>query len=775
MTALDKAREAGYTDDEIYDYLAKKFPEKANNIVKARQHGYSIDEVYPRLEKKGELFNQPEKKSSSVGSEMSPQESASRYAGSTGIGLANITRYGLFTNALQALGAGEALSGFQEFLDDLPKYKKLYPNVDWDAAAAKYLANIAPAIQSVPTPSRIAEVVEEKTGIPITPKTGGQKAIQLASEIAGLKPGNVAGKIGAGLKGATVNQIMEQFNVPEPIANALALYYGFHEKTPSVKIPEEKIATENLFKATPESGKAIREIIRGPEEPIEGMPTNIKPGTVLPTLESPYDLQSRAIEEIKKGHEQKLALQQEEGLSPEQKIIKETFKETPESLEKRNISLRGTGLQIRPILPARQIPLTEEVGNIISRDEFINSRQGGQGIVNEVRALDRAAYKKVNDLYQSSREANRLVEEIQPELSRMLTTRLEYLEDIPDPSTMQRRLMRSLKNIIREIGTEDSGFLPINNQRLIDQIQSLRNEIDYNFEHGNAANIFRPVIEDLTKAVEKSAQMNKNALLAWNEARTAYKNWAEMFDNPYIRPLRDKKNLDFSKIYRGAQDIDEYLVLRDILNGTEKGNLYSRALARSIAEKKLSPFFKGNKVSLGKEFDKELRELLPVLGEKRLQEIKNIASKKRNRTFINKTVKIKKEKPTLKFESEKDIEKALNSREGIKELKKELNPKTFDKLAENKVLEILKSERYHPEKLKGSDLLKIVNNKVKREILIQLLGKNQFRELASISNKYKSKILTTELVKDIASYVLGKGAEFTILGKIFKEIYRHAL
>lgn len=54
MSALDAARQSGYSDDEIFDYLSKKYAGSASKIEAAKKHGYSLDEIYSRLENPSE-------------------------------------------------------------------------------------------------------------------------------------------------------------------------------------------------------------------------------------------------------------------------------------------------------------------------------------------------------------------------------------------------------------------------------------------------------------------------------------------------------------------------------------------------------------------------------------------------------------------------------------------------------------------------------------------------------------------------------------------------
>lgn len=75
------------------------------------------------------------------------------------------------------------------------------------------------ALGYLPTQSGIEKLVEEKTGIPLTPKTDIQKAIRLGGEAAGFRPGTASQKATAGVVAPGVSSALKGAGVPEEIAD----------------------------------------------------------------------------------------------------------------------------------------------------------------------------------------------------------------------------------------------------------------------------------------------------------------------------------------------------------------------------------------------------------------------------------------------------------------------------------------------------------------------------------------------------------------------------
>jgi hypothetical protein len=296
------------------------------------------------------------------------------------------------------------------------------------------------------------------------------------------------------------------------------------------------------------------------------------------------------------------------------------------------VSVGGKEIELKPSSEHFIETPTEEAGRAISPQKFYNTTSGGRAVKGEIMDLDKSAYKQVGENYQESRRLNAGIEDIHPELVTKLDERLATLKEIPEPSGPQKDLIRSLENITSRLAVKDpmggiSGYQPISNQTLIDQVQSLRQKIDYDFAHGDTRNIFKPIIEDLQNSVIRAAQNSPEALQAFNKARQSYKNWAEEFDNDYVRPFRDRTNKNYSKLYKSAQDIDEFNMLRSVLDKSKQGNKIQRAVLRDLVENKLKPLLGDLKKFDKRDLEQILRELEGAVSEKESEDIRRQIAK----------------------------------------------------------------------------------------------------------------------------------------------------
>jgi len=407
----------------------------------------------------------------------------------------------------------------------------------------------------------------------------------------------------------------------------------------------------------------------------------------------------------------------------------------PRSLSGR-VSTEGQDLGLRPAAESTSLP--DNVGNIFSRKTFRNSTEAGHALKNEISAIDEQVYREVNELYQRSRELNRGIDQIHPNLIEPLQNRIEELRAIPEPSDVQKRLLRACENILENLAMfgpngQITGYLPMNNQTIINQIQSLRQIIDYDFAHGNTKNIFRPLIEDLQQSALRAAENAgvPEAAEAINNARNAYRNWSETFDNDYVRPFRNNSDHDYSKLFKGSLDLDEHNMLRNILQHTPRGRELINASTRDIVEKNLAQYFKNPREINLREFDKSLRELESVITPEQSQQIRNLVERERIRpsditpeqTIAGKYLG---KKPEY-------VQELMNSRSGIRELREDLSGsqqkrELFDRLSQQKMRSILREGNIEKE-FTGDDLYKVLNKQKNGEIFSEILGEAEAEAL----------------------------------------------
>ena len=308
-----------------------------------------------------------------------------------------------------------------------------------------------------------------------------------------------------------------------------------------------------------------------------------------------------------------------------------------------------------------------------------------------------------------------------------------------------------------------TGYKTPSNQTLIDQIQSLRQIIDYDFSHGDAKNIFKPLIGEIQDSVQRAAKAsgNQEAAEAITEARSAYKTWAETFDNDYVRPFRDASNHDYSKLYKSSLDFDEHNVLRKILNLSEDGTLLADASTRDIVEKNLSKFFKNPREHTQREFNTAIKELGAIMNPNQQELIKKefAEASKRINVRARKIEKPIKEPPpptpeeirAAKYEKStpEDIQRMMNSRSGIRELRKDFSdsPKKrqlFEKLKLQRMRSIMRGGEIDS----GTSLYKFLNKEHNAELFYEFIGEEATEEMRLLAKEIGEKQLKQELRKE---------------------------
>lgn len=466
---------------------------------------------------------------------------------------------------------------------------------------------------------------------------------------------------------------------------------------------------------------------------------------------------------------------------------------TRPSINPNRVRANGEDLGLRPASRPKKPDLEDSVGDIFSRERFYNTTQGGKSIKNEIMNIDEDVYRGVNELYNTSRSLNAEINTIQPQLVNRLEASISQLSEIPEPSDVQKRLLRASRNVLKRlakyenitdeagkvIGKELVGYTPINNQTLIDQIQSLRQIIDYDFAHGNTKNIFRPLINDLQDAALRSAEQmgSPEAAEALNEARSAYRSWVEAFDNDYIRPFRDASNQDFSKLFKSSLDFDESNMIRHILNLSENGQRLGSASTREIVEKHLGKYFENTRSVTPREFDKVVRELEAVITPEQAQQIRDLFRQSQKRATFRaketpKRALTNDERIAAKYEGKEpeDIQNMMNRRSGIKQLREDLNTPekqaTFQRLQQQKIRSILREGNIE-KNFTGDELYRFLNKEHNYELLSEMLGESETEAMRQTAKEIGKSQVKSEIRNKNLSKAAHKVAAFKALEILF--------
>lgn len=217
-----EAKKAGYDDKEILQFLSEEHPRF--NVDKARDSGYSDNDILDYLSSEEATSKQ---------NDFAP--SVPRAIAQVPLGLAEAAGPGLLASVLKTVGKGEALGALDDELspERIADLRSKFPQFEIpEVDREKYLQSVEEAASSFPTVENISRFIEEKTGIPLQPKSELDNSIRFISSVGGFARGGPAEKIFSGLKAETAKRVLDQVGVPEPVSEALGLYYGLRSKTP---------------------------------------------------------------------------------------------------------------------------------------------------------------------------------------------------------------------------------------------------------------------------------------------------------------------------------------------------------------------------------------------------------------------------------------------------------------------------------------------------------------------------------------------------------------
>ena len=515
----------------------------------------------------------------------------------------------------------------------------------------------------------------------------------------------------------------------------------------------------------------------------------------------------KASQEIEKSNQEAEKLFEEqkkefELLKTRQRAVQnaiETNKESNLNL-KDSVEKNGKDIGIRPEPPfIAENPLEEKIGDLISPNKIENTTIAGKNNIDAVRANDAIDYKNVNEAYKKSEALNEQVEEVQPGLAQQLKNMIVNLEEIPQLSPPQEQKLNFAKEMLKAIADIDPNgsivaLKPINNRILQEQAKAIRYTMDFNFEHGNTRGIFKPLVNDIENAIENGANLagNEEAIRSHKYAKKLYSEWADTYDNPYIRPYRDTRNFDYSKTFTGSLNPDEFNQLNRVLSKSNAGQQLAKETKRALVDKYLKPFSKNPKNVNPSEFNNLMNELKAVLTPEEIQNVRQEFNQARKTPVINakkvpqeqfkepiapkleKTPSLKSPKRELPFIAKVNIpikkpvtptssmklaaqkmeikpEKALsmtNSRSGIKELRKDLTPEIFDKVAKDKMKQIL-YEGNVKKIFKGKELETILNKTENYEIFSEFLGEKETAELLKAAKEIGDEAATGERLQKL--------------------------
>jgi hypothetical protein len=138
---------------------------------------------------------------------------------------------------ISMVGTGEALDE-----EEIEHLKRISAREGIPFDEAKYYEAVQGASEAFPTQGNIENLIEQKTGVPLAPKTKLQKGLKLAATAGKLNPGSLSQKTTAAATAPTVSYALQKTGVPEGLSDfaGLAVSPGAAAITPKASIEAAK-------------------------------------------------------------------------------------------------------------------------------------------------------------------------------------------------------------------------------------------------------------------------------------------------------------------------------------------------------------------------------------------------------------------------------------------------------------------------------------------------------------------------------------------------------
>lgn len=796
----EKAKKAGYSDEEIVGFLSEKTPKF--NLKKAKESGYSSEEIIKFL---SEL---PEGKSQEPAS---LKGAATAYASGAAGGAG-----GIIPDVAKLLEPLAAVSPGVGALTNLMKQSGAKTTPELTESVGESLGSEGP--------KNALERILQSSG-----EFGGQEAVigtSLGGPAAGglgLAHGSASGALYGGLKELGMDDTwalgITMVASLSPIA-AQKLITKFKSGS------SLKSALNAVKKEVPEAATAIKaaenEIPKAPGGEPPSPPGGAFPfvGKQVSAGSRGFELGEEALSELEKPtiERPKASIEFPKVTKAEAPSLKGRITTEPEQkvLEKQE----GFGIKVpvseetKPLTGRAKI-VEHEIGSVISPEKFKNDKHGGVNLSAGVKTLSKEEKIPVTKAYREAEQVYKGQNDIFPELAHELDESINRLNESSKLNTGEKSVLDQLTSLRNLLG-DSSGFMEVPLSRLIRTSDSMSGIANYEMPFTGPKEILKRFTKLINESVMRSLEtkgLNANAM---RKADSMYGSWARKFLNDEISPFLERRILNPESIFKKAiSDQGTYRALRHAL-GTKRSKSMQK-LERSISENRMGKYLRDpNKVG-SKEFMEDMNNLEGLIGKEKSVKIKNALEKEKRfpRPSVTKEHKAKRTlhperitsatqlkaakpskvptpKPIAELSSKgkmtpervtsatqnkaseylgKDpehIDKLMNSRSGMRKLKEDLSKvgkkDLFDSLAQEKTLDILRGGYVGPEKITGLQVWENIRNPKNYEILSEIYGKEAVN--AALLDAYeakKSKLITDKLIR------LGKlGVTIAGAGKLIK-------
>lgn len=458
--------------------------------------------------------------------------------------------------------------------------------------------------------NKLLEKIEEKTGQPVVAKTAFQRYGQQALPTLAQPGIGLPAKTAQLFFGPAVSNVLQGAGVPESLAGPIGTVasggagrlteVGYNRGRAAYQAPQQaQIAqqrAQNLpVSAAPSptaptpSGRLLGALQKVDQER-KAQGEQIRRESAERQVESNIEriaAHEREQESAQATHQAAIEAAPETAITRAgtQALGKETAKGIPFAA-KQTSGERDLGLYHQ--LPEAQRDPANALQDVISKERFVSPTRGGYQIENAVLAPDREMYERNSKRYDLSRKLTTNVRDIVVPMVQTLTADFDELENLGAKSDVTRKYQGQLKGILDKYGA-GAGYQEFSAADLIKDIQELNRSAAYDFEHGEAKNIFRRAIgvmnEQVTNMLANS--QDPRVLRAWQNAKEGHAEWSELFNNDYILPWRDKSNKNYSSKFNDSLTADNFPQINRVLQLSSDGKKLSQALKGQLVSSAL--------------------------------------------------------------------------------------------------------------------------------------------------------------------------------------------
>lgn len=484
--------------------------------------------------------------------------------------------------------------------------------------------------------------------------------------------------------------------------------------------------------------------------------------------------------------------------------------ELPKSLEGR-VTPDGEPIQIKPLSPQRKSPsiqipgeqtspdfsslqgrvtergprlrgqsremqqTLEPIGRSISPVQFNNDEVAGNTFRQIPQAIAQVGRDRIADAYHvAENQYSTITDGFEPLIGQMQNLR-HRLTQSGSPNSAEQVVIREIDNVLNLISSEGNARqVPVT--RLIRTADSIAGRIANEAEsiYGDARKLLNTVVHDINTAARQAVNRAGGNVEAIINADREYAQWANRFSNDEMAPYLTRGTFNSEGEYNKIiNDRGTYRAMVNAIGDSPQGIAALDVVRRDIVEKQLEPYLKDISKIGSKEYEKTLKNLEPLIGEERVQQIDQRLSETRTRQTPRKMPRVKITPPRKPFEAKprigegpkaakeaftnyqkqaseyigkkpEDIQKMMNTRSGIKKLKDDLGKKEggkelFENLSLSKLREIIPDQEYT-----GLKFFKVLNKNT--ELLSELFGKDLVTQAKREAFQEGKKILKRETI-----------------------------